>query len=400
MKKSAVFVLLLLIALFTVQAQVLFPPVDTSPVINSRSAVIMDAVTGTVLFVKNPDDEIPPASLTKLMTMHLVMKEAQRNPSCLDEVFSPPKESWAINQPPRSSLMFLAAGQQTTLRELLLGLAVSSGNDAAVAAALCLAPSVEIFADMMNREAENLGLRKTHFVEPSGISEYNMTSARDFTQFCRFYIQAHPEAMETYHSVREFAYPKPENVAEVFRAKPGTIVQYNSNKLLGTVEGVDGLKTGYIDEAGYNIALSAKRNETRFIAVILGAPLRGGEQIRNEDGKRLLNWAFDHYKTVLPPAPELEKNRVWKGKVNYIDLEPNAPLEFTAHIDRAQPLFYRTEIIDPLIAPLEAGTSAGDLIFYDAEGELYRVPLVCSGQVEDGGFFKRLFDSIQLFFRK
>ena len=370
------------------------------PVVNSRAAAVMDAATGTLLYFKNPDEEIPPASLTKLMTIYMALSEVRKGNISLDKEINPPRESWAINQPPRSSLMFLNDGQRATLNDLLLGLAVSSGNDAAVAVALLFAPTVKDFTDLMNREAAALGLYRTHFDEPSGISEFNMTTARDFIQFCRIYIQTFPEALQDYHSVPEFAYPKVENVAPIFRNRPGTIVQRNSNRLLDTLEGVDGLKTGYIDEAGYNIALTALRGETRFIAVILGAPVRGGEQIRNDDGRNLINWAFQNYKTVRPAAPELERPRVWKSKTNNVSIAFNEPPEFTALANRADPLYWRTEIIDPLIAPLAAGSQIGDLVFYDNDGELRRIPLLTTEEIEKGGFFKRLFDSIRLFFQK
>ena len=398
--KKLPFFILLVFFVLPLGAQVPGRDFNDVPELGSQAAVVMDAVTGTFLYSKNPDEVIPPASLTKLMTMHLALKAIKAKPALLDEVIVPPPESWAVNQPPRSSLMFLANGQRTSLRELLLGLAIPSGNDAAVAVALQFAPTVNAFAEMMNSEARALGLVNTHFDEPSGISEFNLTTARDFAHFCRFYIRTHPETLEEYHSVREFAYPRAENVAEVFRSRPGTIVQYNRNRLLETVEGVDGLKTGYIDESGHNIALTAKRGETRFIAVILGAPLRGGEQIRNEDGRRLMTWAFDNYKTVFPLSPVLESPRVWKGKANYVNLATREPLEFTSLIDRAAPLYYRTDLVDPLIAPIPGGSPVGNLIYYDDEGELYRVPLVTVEEIEAGGFFKRLFDSIRLFFMK
>jgi D-alanyl-D-alanine carboxypeptidase (penicillin-binding protein 5/6) len=189
-------------------------------------------------------------------------------------------------------------------------------------------------------------------------------------------------------------------VGEAFQNRPGTILQYNNNRLLRTFEGVDGLKTGYIDESGYNIALTAQRGETRFIAVILGAPNRGGDIIRNEDGRRLLTWAFENYKTVFPPVPVLDSPRVWKGKVNSVGLSIGDSTIFTSRTHRAAPLYYRVELFDPLIAPLPAGSPAGTLTYYDDAGELLRISLVTSEEIEAGGFFKRLFDSIQLFFRK
>ena len=371
------------------------------PDLISQSAVVMDAATGTLVFYKNPDDEIPPASLTKLMTMHLAFKEIAAGKASLNEIIVPSRESWAISQPPLSSLMNLAPGQKLSLRELLLGMAVFSGNDAAVAVALRFAPSVPEFAEMMTREAETLGLSKTRFVDASGYSEDNMTSAREFAEFCRIYLEAHPESLRDYHSVREFAYPMAENVAEQYRDNPGTRIQRNRNTLLGKVEGVDGLKTGFIFESGYNIALTAERNGTRFIVVILGAPAGwGGERIRDDEGKKLFDWAFDNYRTLRPRPTDLESVRVWKGRNNYVNLIYGAPLDFTALNERGEDLSWTIKYDDPLIAPLPAGSQAGFLKIYDSLGELRSIPLLTAEAVEKGGFFKRLFDSIRLFFRR
>jgi D-alanyl-D-alanine carboxypeptidase (penicillin-binding protein 5/6) len=379
----------------------------TAPEIRSAAALLMDAETGTVLYAKNPDLEIPPASLTKLMTLHLVLKA--HNPAGplaggqdgLDRRMEPPPESWAVRQPPRSSLMFLGPGQTVTLREILLGLAVSSGNDAAVAAALSVAPTVGDFVGMMNDEARRLGLLRTRFVEPSGISEHNMTTAAEFAAFCRFYLAAHPESLAALHSVPEFAYPKPSNLAAAFRENPGTIVQGNRNALLGVFPGVDGLKTGYIDEAGYHIALTAEREGARFIAVILGAPARpGGDRIRDEDGRRLLTWAFDRFRTIRPAVGAVEPARLWKGRLDYAELIPGEAPAFTAPADRGDELWVSTALRDPLIAPLEAGTPVGELVISDRAGELRRIPLLIAASYERGSVFKRIWDSIRLFFRR
>jgi D-alanyl-D-alanine carboxypeptidase (penicillin-binding protein 5/6) len=380
------------LGVFTLSAQ-------TQPVIASRSAVLVDSETGTVLYSKNPDDEIPPASLTKLMTMHIVFREAAGGRVSLDETAPITPESWAINQPRGSSLMFLAPGQTVSLREILLGLAVSSGNDAAAAAALCFAPTVRDFAGMMNMEAMRMGLTKTRFVEASGISENNITTAKEFASFCREYIRLHPEALAEFHSVPEFAYPLASNMGAAFRNKPGTIVQRNRNTLLKTFPGVDGLKTGYIEESGYNIALTAEREGTRFIAVILGAPAGpGGERIRDDDGKKLLDWAFANFKTLRPLA-DVEPARLWKGQSDWVKLVPGESLPFTVHADRGASLRYYAEIQDPLTAPLPAGFTAGTLIISDELGELRRIPLVTAEAYEAGGFFKRLGDSIRMLWR-
>jgi D-alanyl-D-alanine carboxypeptidase (penicillin-binding protein 5/6) len=372
-----------------------------APPIASRAAALLDAETGTVLYAKNPDEPIPPASLAKLMTAHIALREAAAGRTSLDEAFQPPRESWAVNQPPRSSLMFLAAGQRVSLRELLLGLAVPSGNDAAVAVALRFAPTAAEFAAMMNREAENLGLLNTYFVEPSGISENNMTTAGEFARFCRIYLSLYPETLEEFHSVLEFAYPKVENVAERYRERPGTIVQYNHNSLLKDFPGTDGLKTGYIDEAGYNIALTARREGTRFILVLLGAPaVWGGDRMRDDDGRRLLSWAFDQYRTIRPLIGDLEPVPLWKGKQKEVRLNIAETLDFTGPRDRGQQLYLSTELIDPLIAPLRAGENVGTLVLSDDLGELRRISLLAAEEYPLGGFFRRLWDSLRLFFRR
>jgi len=384
------------------QAQsALIPIIETAPEIISRAAVLIDAHTGTVLYSKNPDDEIPPASLTKLMTMHLVMKEIEEGRASYDEIVPITVESWAQNQPYRSSLMFLEPGQIVTLREILLGLAVVSGNDAAVAAALRLAPTVNEFADKMTTEARRMGLKVTRFIDSSGISENNMTTAAEFASFCRQYLMMHPQSLTNFHSVPEFAYPMAANVREKNRGNPRTIVQENRNTLLKIFPGVDGFKTGFIDESGYNIALTAQRNKTRFICVILGAPnTRGGTSIRDKDGIDLLTWAFDNFKTVYLDDIKTENAKLWKGRANKVELAFENLTDFTSPVNRAYNLQYTTIIDKKLTAPLPAGSPAGYFIISDDQGELNRVQLVTAIDEKKGNIFKRVWHSIMLLFVK
>jgi len=280
-------------------------------------------------------------------------------------------------------------------------MAVFSGNDAAAAVALRFAPTIADFAVMMTKEAETLGLHKNFFVDASGYSEDNMTTATEFTEFCRLYLEANPESLAEYHSVREFAYPRAENVPEQYRDRPGTRVQRNRNTLLGRVEGVDGFKTGFIFESGYNIALTAERNGTRFVAVILGAPADwGGDRIRDDDGRKILEWAFASHKTIRARPETPAPVRVWKGKENFMDPVIVGPLDFTSPAERGENLNWIIELVDPLIAPIPAGSPVGELVLYDSLGELRRFPLISGREIESGGFFKRLFDSIRLFWRR
>ena len=398
---SALFLPFCLPAQYFFTPPLLVPYLRDAPDIGSRAAVLIDAETGALLYSKNPDEEISPASLTKLMTLHLAMREIEEGRASYDEIVPVTVESWAQSQPPRSSLMFLAPGQTVTLREIMLGLSVSSGNDAAVAVALRFAPAMEDFARMMTDEARRMGLYLTRFTESSGISEYNMTTASEFAYFCSQYIKLHPYSLREFHSAPVFSYPMAHNVPEIYRSNPRTITQENRNNLLKTFPGVDGLKTGYIDESGYNIALTAQRNDTRFIAVILGAPAEpAGVRIRDEDGSRLLSWAFENFKTVRTGDVYLHKERLWKGKENEVRLILAEPADFTSPLDRANTLFFETVIPDPLIAPLPAGFPAGYLVISDEYGELKRVPLITAYSYERGNFFKRLWHSILLLFKR
>jgi len=401
MRKIVILKLLMINVLLSLQAL----DFDT-PEIISRAAVLIDAQTGAVLFSKNPNEEIPPASLTKLMTMHLLLKEIESGRASFDELIPITEESWARNQPWRSSLMFLEPGQSVTLREILLGLAVVSGNDAATAAALRLAPTVQEFAAKMTAEAYNMGLFSTRFTEASGISHNNMTTAADFASFCRQYIAMHPYSLKEFHSVTSFAYPLAANVQDRYKSNPHTIVQENRNSLLTRFDGVDGLKTGFINQSGYNIALTAEKNNTRFIAVILGAPnTPGGSRIRDEDGQRLLTWAFNNFKTVRPlidkaVIEQIAKINLYKGKNKFAELELGESPYFTAHISRADSLRYEIDVPNPLTAPLAAGSFAGYLYINDEHGELTRVPLVTKNAYERGNFLKRIWHSILLLFIK
>ena len=374
------------------------PYLAGAPEISARAAVLVDAATGTVLFSKNPNEAIPPASLTKLMTMHLAQNAVEAGSASFDETVPVGAESWARNQPPFSSLMFLEPGQTVTLGELLLGLAIPSGNDAAVAVAMRFAPSPAEFARAMTLEAERMGLSATRFVEPAGISPGNATNAAEFASFARGYLLRHPESLARFHSVREFAFPQAGNVREPLRSNPGTIRQENGNPLLRTFPGTDGLKTGFIPESGYNLALTASRDGTRFLAVILGAPTAAD---RARDGTLLLSWAFENFRTIRPAAPNPRPARLWKGRERLAGLVPERSADFTAPLDRIgdrfAPLWFSAETDGPLVAPLPAGRPVGWMVLADASGEVHRVRLLTEREHERGNFFRRVWDALRLF---
>jgi len=384
----------------------LFPYFDEAPAIESRSAVLIDAETGALLFSKNQSEEIPPASITKLMTMHLVMKEIKEGRASYDEIIPITVESWAQSQPQQSSLMFLEPGQIVTLREILLGLAVSSGNDAAVAAALRLAPSIEDFSRLMTAEARRMGLNVTRFEDASGYSDQNMTTAEEFAYFCYQYIRLHPDSMNDFHSVVEYSYPTAENIPEGYRRRVTTITQPNRNTLLSKFEGADGLKTGFIPASGNSIALTAARDNTRFILMLMGAPSgRRGARIRETDSINLLSWAFKNFKTVRFKIGELDDVKLWKGREKFVQIKLadnksgiKNEICFTSFIDRCDSLSYEVVVNRKLKAPLPADHPVGYIKISDNIGEVHRVTLATDKAYEKGNVFKRIWHSIALLF--
>ncbi|MCQ2576142.1 MAG: D-alanyl-D-alanine carboxypeptidase [Treponema sp.] len=284
--------------------------------VGAVSAILVDVSNGNVIYEKKADKRIPPASMTKLFTMYIVDEEVSAGRLHYEDVIPLPPESWACNMPPHSSLMFLGKGQVVTLEELLLGLSICSGNDAAYAIAYTVSGNMESFVEKMNQVARDLGLEYTHFVEASGYSEDNITTAREMATFCRVYLQRHPDSLARFHSVPSFTYPKAQNMAPGDKYGPQDfskglpehitmgITQDNTNPLLGKMEGCDGLKTGYIDESGYNLALTAMRNGTRFLAVTLGgrgSNSREGQANRVKDGTELMDFAFGSFADMRKP---------------------------------------------------------------------------------------------------
>lgn len=280
--------------------------------VSAASAILIDMATGSVLFEKKADREIPPASMTKLAVMYVVMQDIQSGRIKYDDVVPLPPECWACNMMPHSSLMFLGEGQVVTVEELLTGLDVCSGNDAAYALAFYTSGSMAAFIRRMNAAVGALGLRHTHFVEASGYDSRNVTTAREMASFARAYLTAFPDVLERFHSQQSFTYPQEHNLDPDDRGKPTSqdfsgglpqritmgITQRNTNTLLGVLDGCDGLKTGYIDESGYNLALTVKRDGTRFLSVTMGGPGRNvieGNAHREADGRCMMEWAFSNF---------------------------------------------------------------------------------------------------------
>jgi len=324
----------------------------------------------------------------------------------MDDIVPLPPESWAQNAPLHSSLMFLEQGQTVTLHELLLGLAVSSGNDAAIAIAQYVSGSVENFVVRMNNEIEVLGLTKTHFVEPSGYDEHNVTTAREFAAFARIYVTRYPEALTDFHSVPSFTYPKEQNLAPWHKneGKDHSITQYNTNKALGVIEGVNGLKTGFIYESGYNISITAERNGTQLLTVSLkgqGSNGTEGNIWRVKDARTMLESAFSSIRTIPQPQFDAVSYPVSKGKESAIKVRETCTSPLTIPYDSqaaTQPTLSRFINISPITAPLEVGQQIGTITYKTGDIVIAEIPLVADRKIKAANHFIIMIDSLALKF--
>lgn len=301
--------------------------------LHARAAVLMDANTGYVIFEKNADEQIPPASLTKIMTLYLAYQAVAEGRFRLESPMKVSRRADFRAQERGSSVMYLEPGQKPTLLDLMTGLALASGNDAAVAVAENLHGSVKDFVKAMNQTTESWGLDQIFFADPAGISPLNKVTARQYAVVVQKYLHDFPEALRQIHGLKAFVYPRRENWPAKGRKWHHTFE--NRIPLLFEYEGADGLKTGYISESGYNLASTARRGDTRLLGVLLGVQAPGihtGNARRSEDMMRLMDYGFSHYESVnvnrylmevLPPV------RVFGGAERTIALKADRPVYIT-----------------------------------------------------------------------
>ncbi|MCR4789454.1 MAG: D-alanyl-D-alanine carboxypeptidase [Treponemataceae bacterium] len=389
--------------------------------LHAKSAIVIDNASGWIVYEKNADLEIPPASMTKLVLMYAVMEEVESGKINLEDMVELPPEAWAKNAPPHSSLMFLGQGQKVTLDEILTGLNVVSGNDAAVAASIYAFGSVENALVRMNEIVENLGLSKTHFYEVSGYSEENITCARDFVQFCRAYVSKYPQDLVKYHSVRNFTYPKIKNLPDgwdknrcdtegsfIEGTKP--LTQEATNKTLDKIYGADGLKTGYIDESGFNLALSVVRSGQRFLAVLMGGPGNSsveGNQYRVEDAKKLMDLSFDTFGSVRVGQAEPVKVCLLGGSkyaCNYVEaatIDNSILYPYRAgELGPPSSLNRRLKFFDNFRDNVEMGKQYGIVEYYCDDKLIFTRPLIADRDVKKGNVFRQAFARIYIAFNK
>ena len=363
--------LLLCLAISSVSAQ----QQDIS--IAAKSYLLSDFQTGQVLAGHNAHERIEPASLTKLMTAYVVFSAIKKNRLTLNQTIPVSDSAWRMI----GSRMFIEPNKQVTVDELIRGMIVQSGNDACIALAEAVAGSEASFTNLMNKEAERMGMKNTHFTNTTGLPDPNhYTTAHDLTLLATAIIRDFPEFYPLY-SLKEYTY--------------NNITQPNRNRLLWLDPHVDGMKTGWTKTAGYCLITSATRDKRRLISVVIGAKSANARSIESQ---RLLNYGFQSYDTVrlYKKNDSLTTIHLWKGAQNEIKAGFDRDVYFTLPKGQSDKLKATMEYKQPLIAPVQLGQEVGTVKFTLDDKTIETYPLVSLEKVEAGNIFGRTWDSVKL----
>lgn len=374
------FITLLVCLLFTTPGHALPAKLPEAPILAAKSFLLYDYTSNQILLDQNADERMEPASLTKLMTAYVAFDAIKRGNLSTQQRLTVPAA--AVSGTGGESRMLLRAGQAVTVDDLLRGLTVQSGNDAAITLALHIAGSMAGFVDMMNREAKRLGMNNTHFTNPSGMpGAQHYSSASDLALLAAAVIRDFPQHYPLF-ALREFTFNK--------------ISQANRNRLLWIDPYADGIKTGHTETAGYCLIGSAKRNDHRLISVLLGA---GSDSLRAIESQKLLNYGFQNFDVVrlYEKDQPVTTQRIWKGMDSQVKIGFRNDLFLTFPKGKYGQLKATMEMRQPLIAPVESGQMLGTLKLA-LDGKPYaEFPMVALKSVAQANIFSRGWDSIRLF---
>jgi D-alanyl-D-alanine carboxypeptidase (penicillin-binding protein 5/6) len=356
----------------------LVPP--AAPAVEARAWLLLDFNSGQVLASHNANERFEPASLTKLMTAYLAFGALKQKSLKPDQTVPVSTRAWKSE----GSRMFIEPKRPVTVDELLRGMIIQSGNDASVALAEAIGGSEEVFAQMMNREAKRLGLANTNFTNATGLPSPQLySSAQDLSQLVVALIRDYPEHYALY-SQKEFRY--------------NNITQANRNRLLWLDPTVDGVKTGFTDNAGYCLITSARRGDRRLVSVVLGT---ASESARATESQKLLNWGFQFYDGVRLYARNqtVTQLRVWKGSSDMLKAGFTSDLYLALPKGQGDRLKATVESLQPLLAPVAPGQRVATLKL-EIDGKPYReLPVVALEAVPVAGIFGRAWDSLRLLFK-
>lgn len=352
-------------------------PVPAPPSVAASGHLLVDFDSGRVLSEANAEQPLEPASLTKIMTAYVVMRELKAGNISLQDQVHISKKAWRTP----GSRMFIEVDTKVSLESLLKGMIIQSGNDASVALAEHIAGSEETFANLMNEHARRLGMEHTHFANSTGLpAEGHLTTARDIARLTRATIREFPEYYRWY-STREFTY--------------NDIKQHNRNKLLWRDNSVDGVKTGHTEAAGYCLVASAMRDGMRLISVIMGTR---SEDARAKESQALLNYGFRFFEThrLYGAGDKLADSRVWKGDREQLALGLSEDLNITIPRREYKNLQANMTIKPQIMAPVKQGEVLGKVTIELAGEMVAESNLVALQPIAEGGILQNVKDTVLL----
>ena len=356
--------------------------IPAPPKISASSYILMDFDSGKILIEENTHKKLSPASLTKMMTVYVIAAELEKGTiSLFDEVIVSRKAYETLG-----SRMFIEIDDKVKLEDLLLGVIVQSGNDASVALAEHVSGSEEVFTNLMNQHALNLGMKDTNFANSTGLPVKDLehkTTAYDLAILARALIKNFPKIYGL-HKIKEFSY-----------GRDHPIKQYNRNKLLWRDKSVDGIKTGHTDEAGYCLVASALRDDMRLISVVMGA---SGENARAKASQTNLNYGYRFYEThkLYKKNDIVTDVRIWKANVETMQLTVKDDFYITIPRGQYDKLELVIEIDKKVIAPIEQGELKGALKILLSDENIATAPLLARTSISKGNIFNQLKDEIHL----
>ena len=357
------------------------PPFDTpAPV-----AFLKDLSSGAILYAKDADRQMPPASMAKMMTVYTAFDLIKKGELKLDQTFTVRPETWKQwHGPAAGSTMFLSPGEQVSVRDLLFGIVVLSGNDACVVLAEGISGTEPAFSALMNRNAQKLGMKGSHFGNSNGWPDEGVThvTARDLATLAESTIRDFPDLYKTFYSRREFTWGKTMGSGE-------DITQSNRDPLLGNVEGADGLKTGHTEEAGYGFTGSAQQGDRRLVMVLSGLD---SQAARREQSIAFMNWGFRAWqaKPLFKKGQQVETAEVQVGSEDKVGLVAPRDLAVTIPAGMGGEMKLSVVYDGPIKAPIKAGQHIADLIVRTADTPPQSMPLVADKDVEEAGFFRHM----------
>ena len=356
---------------------------NANPNINARTAILMDYNSDEILFENDPDAQIYPASMTKIMTSIIAFDLLKNNKISLDDMFVVSENAWRLSQSGYSS-MFIMINDQVSVEDLLKGIIVASGNDACVALAEGIAGSEENFAEMMNEKAEEIGMVSSNFTNSSGINDPdNISTVRDIAIMSKYLIQNYPAYYELFKE-KTFTWD---------RTGGDPIKQGNRNPLLYKNVGVDGVKTGYLAVEKYSLASSMKKKDRRLIAVASGFPTKN---LRSSESLKLLNWGFRNTNTFEISKQDISKFELdtWLGKKNKIQAVTKEDYYLTINKKDIRNLKVILNYEGPIVAPVQKGKKIAELIVFNKDEKIKTLPLFAHEDLKKVNFFKSLITSI------